>query len=134
MAERTTPLEILSPWWRNSVIFVLVLGFTVLIWIAVRSYQDAPSIPDRVVGGEGTTIFTGGDILAGQKVFLRYGLMENGRIWGHGVRLGPEFLNGTVPHRIEWLRMPGDLVFIALVAFPLLVATGLTYRMVRNRL
>src|SRR5574337_1169720 len=91
MAERTTPVETLSPWWRNSVILVLVLGFTVLIWIAVRSYQDAPPIPDRVVSGDGTTIFTGDDILAGQQVFLRYGLMENGTIWGHGAYLGPDF-------------------------------------------
>ncbi|GLI37953.1 nitric-oxide reductase large subunit [Geobacter hydrogenophilus] len=91
MAERITPVETLSPWWRNSVILVLVLGFTVLIWIAVRSYQDAPPIPDRVVSGDGTTIFTGDDILAGQQVFLRYGLMENGTIWGHGAYLGPDF-------------------------------------------
>lgn len=91
MAERTTPVETLSPWWRNSVILVLVLGFTVLIWIAVRSYRDAPPIPDRVVSGDGTTIFTGDDILAGQQVFLRYGLMENGTIWGHGAYLGPDF-------------------------------------------
>ncbi|AJE04687.1 nitric-oxide reductase large subunit [Geobacter pickeringii] len=91
MAERTTPVETLSPWWRNSVILVLVLGFTVLIWIAVRSYQDAPPIPDRVVSGDGTTIFTGADILAGQQVFLRYGLMENGTVWGHGAYLGPDF-------------------------------------------
>ncbi|GLI38797.1 hypothetical protein [Geobacter hydrogenophilus] len=115
MAERTTPLEFLSPWWRNSVIFVLVLGFTVLTWIAVRSYQDAPPIPDRVASGDGTTIFTRDDILV------------------TGAYLGPEFLNRAIPRLIEWLRMPGDLVFIALGAFPLLVATGFTYRMVRNR-
>lgn len=91
MAEQTTPFETLSPWWRNSLVLVLVFGFTVLIWIAVRSYQDAPPIPDRVVSGDGTTIFTGDDILAGQQVFLRYGLMENGSIWGHGAYLGPDF-------------------------------------------
>ena len=31
------------------------------------------------------------DILAGQQVFLKYGLMENGSIWGHGAYLGPDF-------------------------------------------
>ena len=31
------------------------------------------------------------DITAGQQVFLRYGLMENGTIWGHGAYLGPDF-------------------------------------------
>lgn len=91
MAEQITPVETLSPWWRNSVILVLVIGFTILIWIAVRSYQDAPPIPDRVVSGDGATIFTRDDILTGQQVFLRYGLMENGTIWGHGAYLGPDF-------------------------------------------
>jgi len=64
MVERAAPIETLSPWWRNSVILVLVLGFTVLIWIAVRSYQDAPPIPDRVVSGDGTAVFTRDDILS----------------------------------------------------------------------
>jgi nitric oxide reductase subunit B len=85
------PGETLSPWWRNSVILVLIIGFSILIWIAVRAYHDAPPIPDKVVGARGETVFAGADILAGQKVFLRYGLMENGTIWGHGAYLGPDF-------------------------------------------
>jgi len=83
--------ETLSPWWRVSVILVLIIGFSILIWIAVRAYNDAPPIPDRVVNAEGETVFSGGDILAGQQVFLKYGLMENGSIWGHGAYLGPDF-------------------------------------------
>lgn len=35
---------------------------------------------------------------------------------------GPEFLQGRVPRLIEWLRMPGDLIFIFLGALPLLAA------------
>ena len=46
---------------------------------------------------------------------------------------GPEFLQGTIPRLIEWLRMPGDLVFIALGAFPLLVAALLTYWAARGK-
>jgi nitric oxide reductase subunit B len=83
--------ENLSPWWRNSVILVLIIGFTVLIWIAVRSYSDAPPIPEKVLSPAGETIFSREDILAGQEVFLKYGLMENGSIWGHGAYLGPDF-------------------------------------------
>jgi nitric oxide reductase subunit B len=81
----------LSPWWRNAVILVLIFGFSVLIGLSVRTYQDGPPIPDRVVNSTGATIFTGEDILAGQQVFLKYGLMENGTIWGHGAYLGPDF-------------------------------------------
>jgi nitric oxide reductase large subunit len=36
-------------------------------------------------------LFTRGDVLAGQAVFLRNGLMEYGSIFGHGAYLGPDF-------------------------------------------
>jgi nitric oxide reductase subunit B len=85
------PSTPLSPWWRQGVILVLAFGFTLLIWLAVRSYKDAPPIPEKVVTPSGETLFTGADILAGQQVFLKYGLMENGTIWGHGAYLGPDF-------------------------------------------
>jgi nitric oxide reductase subunit B len=83
--------EILSPWWRHTVIIVMVVGFTILIWLSVRTYSDAPPIPARVASTSGKTIFTGEDILSGQQVFLKYGLMENGTVWGHGAYLGPDF-------------------------------------------
>ena len=91
MAHQTIPSEELSPWWRHAVILILVLGFTVLIWQAARTYTDAPPIPDRVVSVSGEAVFTGDDIVLGQQVFLKYGLMENGTIWGHGAYLGPDF-------------------------------------------
>jgi|UniRef100_A0A7V6A4S5 nitric oxide reductase subunit B len=81
----------LSPWWRVAVLSVLLVGFSILIYIAFKAYDDAPPIPERVVDTAGRTVFTGADILAGQQVFLKYGLMENGTIWGHGAYLGPDF-------------------------------------------
>lgn len=81
----------LSPWWKHSVILTVVAGFSVLIWLAAKSYQDAPPIPERVLSPSGETIFTAQDVLQGQQVFLKYGLMENGTIWGHGAYLGPDF-------------------------------------------
>ncbi len=81
----------LSPWWRRSVISTIVVCFTILIWVSVNSYIDAPPIPDKVVDASGKTLFTGDDILSGQEVFLKHGLMENGSIWGHGAYLGPDF-------------------------------------------
>jgi len=91
MEERNAPDQRLSPWWRRSVIIVLLIGFAVLIWMAVRAHRDAPPIPEKVVGPSGETIFTRDEIVAGQEVFLKYGLMENGTIWGHGAYLGPDF-------------------------------------------
>ena len=63
-----------------------------------------------------TNLFPGG-------VLQLFDVLNNG--YWHA--RGPEFLNGEIPHLIEWLRMPGDLVFIGLGAFPLLVATFLTW-------
>lgn len=91
MDDKVQPVETLSPWWRNAIILILILGFTILIWLAARSYQDAPPIPAKVVGPTGEMLFTRNDVVAGQQVFLKYGLMENGTIWGHGAYLGPDF-------------------------------------------
>jgi nitric oxide reductase subunit B len=83
--------ESLSPWWRHTVILTMVVGFTILIWLSAKTYQDAPPIPQRVIGASGESVFTREDIMAGQSVFLKYGLMDNGTIWGHGAYLGPDF-------------------------------------------
>jgi len=84
-------VETLSPWWRRSAIVTTILCFCVLGWLARLTYSAAPPIPERVIGPDGAVLFTKADITAGQQVFLRYGLMENGTIWGHGAYLGPDF-------------------------------------------
>ena len=91
MADNFRTTESLSPWWRHTVILTMIVGFTILIWLSAKTYQDAPPIPQRVVGTSGEAVFTREDILAGQSVFLKYGLMDNGTIWGHGAYLGPDF-------------------------------------------
>ncbi|MCL4487114.1 MAG: nitric-oxide reductase large subunit [Chloroflexi bacterium] len=69
----------------------MVFGFSILIFLAIRTYADAPPIPDKVIGPGNEIVFTGADVQAGQQVFLKYGLMENGTVWGHGAYLGPDF-------------------------------------------
>ncbi len=91
MIDQKTKPESLSLWWRQAVILVLIAGFSVLIFIAIRTYQDAPPIPGKVIDPGGETVFTKEDVMKGQQVFLKYGLMENGTIWGHGAYLGPDF-------------------------------------------
>lgn len=83
--------EDLSPWWRRSVVLTMVLCFILLIWVAIRAYRDEPPVPDKVIDSSGQVLFTGDAILSGQEVFLKYGLMQNGSIWGHGAYLGPDF-------------------------------------------
>ena len=81
----------LSPWWRHGAIITLIAGFSILIGLTIRSYRNAPPIPERVTAPLGEVVFTGDDIRKGQKVFMKYGLMENGTLWGHGAYLGPDF-------------------------------------------
>jgi nitric oxide reductase subunit B len=81
----------LSPWWRRASLFTMVFGLSVLILLTVKVYHEAPPIPDTVTGPEGDVLFSGEEIRKGQQVFLKYGLMDNGTIWGHGALLGPDF-------------------------------------------
>ena len=91
MKEQLPTTETLSPWWRRSVVLVFVCGMAVLIFMSVQSYRYAPPIPESVVDSAGKIIFNRQDIESGQQVFLKYALMQNGSIWGHGSYLGPDF-------------------------------------------
>lgn len=44
----------------------------------------------------------------------------------------PEFLSQRMMRIIEWLRLPGDGVFIALGVVPALMAAVVTYRCMRS--
>jgi nitric oxide reductase subunit B len=88
-AERR-PL-LVSKGWIQAVALVLLSGFFVLGLLAYRTYQAEPPIPRQAVAPDGRVVFTGADVRAGQKTFLRNGLMEYGSIFGHGAYLGPDF-------------------------------------------
>ena len=90
LQEKQTPTR-LSPWWRYGALAIVLVEFAVLGWIAANAYSIKSPIPDKVVGPAGQVVFTGADIIAGQQVFLRYDLMDNGTLWGHGAYLGPDF-------------------------------------------
>src|SRR5665647_1103816 len=77
--------------WVQVAALVVLFGFTVLGFLAFRTYETGPPIADRVVSQDGTVIFTGADVTAGQELFLKNGLMEYGSIFGHGAYLGPDF-------------------------------------------
>lgn len=70
---------------------VFLFGFFVLGLLAYRTYTGQPPIPERVVDPAGQEVFTGEDVLAGQEVFYKNGLMQYGSIFGHGAYLGPDF-------------------------------------------
>ena len=81
----------LSPWWRHAVILVMTMGFSLLTLVTVVTYTNAPPVPERVTASDGATLFTRENVEHGQEVFLKYGLMEHGSLWGHGAYLGPDY-------------------------------------------
>ena len=90
----------LSPWWRHSAILVMIVGFSVLSFVTVLTYSNAPPIPEQVTDETGNVVFTGADVQNGQEVFLKYGLMEHGSLWGHGAYLGPDY-SAEYLHRLS---------------------------------
>src|SRR6185437_16140539 len=91
MSDSQRSPMVVSPVWLQAIIVTFLFGFAILGYLAISVYQEHPPIPGRVVSESGQTIFTAEDIRAGQELFLTYGLMQYGSIYGHGAYLGPDF-------------------------------------------
>ena len=90
--EKTQSRRLLiSKGWIQAVALVVVFGFFVLGLLAYLTYREEPPIPAKVMDPKGRVLFTRDDVVNGQGVFLRNGLMEYGSIFGHGAYLGPDF-------------------------------------------
>src|SRR5208282_813391 len=100
MVDTSADSTRLSSWWRHSAILVMIFGFSVLSYVTVLTYTNAPPIPEQAADGTGNVMFTGADIQMGQEVFLKYGLMEHGTLWGHGAYLGPDY-SAEYLHRLS---------------------------------
>ena len=77
---RTNAIEtrglLISKRWVQAVAIVMLFGFFVLGLLAYRTYTDQAPIPGKVVRPGGQVLFTRADVIAGQEIFLRNGLME----------------------------------------------------------
>ena len=82
---------LVSKGWVQASIVVFLVGFFILGLLAYRTYTADPPTPERVADPSGETVFTGGDIRAGQQTFLSRGLMQYGSVYGHGAYLGPDW-------------------------------------------
>ncbi|HUJ51273.1 MAG TPA: cbb3-type cytochrome c oxidase subunit I [Bryobacteraceae bacterium] len=82
---------LVSKTWLQAIAVVMLFGFFVLGLLAYETYTGEAPIPARVTGPGGELLFTRDDILGGQQIFLRNGLMEYGSVFGHGAYLGPDF-------------------------------------------
>ena len=97
----------LSPWWRHAAILVMIVGFSILGVVTALTYTNAPPIPARVIDANGQTLFLREDIEHGQELFLKYGLMDHGTLWGHGAYLGPDY---TAEHLHREAEITRDVV------------------------
>ena len=74
-----------------AAILCFVVAMAVLLGGGIVMKKDLPPYPGKVVGPDGKVLFEKADIIAGQDVYQRYGLMDQGAVWGHGSQRGPEF-------------------------------------------
>ena len=85
------PRMVISSLWFQTSLLTFIVGFAVMGYLAIRISFTHPPIPARVVAPGGQVLFTGDDVMAGQHIFQRYGLMQLGTLFGHGAYLGPDF-------------------------------------------
>lgn len=101
MGNRDMPI---SRVWPQAAILTFIFGFAVLGYLAALLYSEQPPIPQKVSTTEGTVLFSRDDVMAGQHLFQKYGLMQSGTLFGHGAYLGPDFT-------AQYLHMAGQEMF-----------------------
>ena len=86
-----------------AAILCFVIAMAVLLGGGIAMRNDLPPYPGKVVGPDGKVLFEKSNIIAGQNVYQRYGLMDQGAVWGHGSQRGPEFSAAS-------LKLIGDAI------------------------
>lgn len=76
-------------WWL-PLLLVLASGLGGMLYVGVRTYADAPPVPD-FVGPDGALALPAAEIRRGQTVFLQHALMSYGSMFGDGAGRGPDF-------------------------------------------
>lgn len=84
---------------RAVLLFVIVAGFSVLLFGGAKISEHKPPIPERIVAPSGEVILTGDDVRLGQRQYLSRGGQQTGSIWGHGAYLAPDWSADTL-HRV----------------------------------
>ncbi len=114
-----------SKFWIQGVALVMVFGFAVMGFLALRTYTDGMPQPEQVVDSQGEVVFTGEDITSGQQIFLRRGLQQYGSIMGHGGYLGPDYT-------ADYLRRSSTLVLDDLTSSGIQDPQGALVEMMRT--
>ena len=70
---------------------VFVFSFSILGWVGLEIFREAPPIPREVVSTDGRVLIPEEDIMNGQNVWQAMGGMQVGSIWGHGSYVAPDW-------------------------------------------
>jgi nitric oxide reductase subunit B len=83
---------------------LLVVSFSVLLWVGGEIHRVMPPIPAAVVTTDGQTLYTRADIEKGRQVWQSIGGQQLGSIWGHGSYVAPDWTADWL-HReaVAWL-------------------------------
>lgn len=74
-----------------AAILCFVIAMVVLLGGGMAMKKDLPPYPGKVVDSAGNMLFEKSDIVDGQNIYQRFGLMDHGAVWGHGSQRGSEF-------------------------------------------
>ncbi len=88
---------------RNGAIVTFVISLAILLGGGYFAKDRVPPIPAKVVCGN-QAVMAKEDILRGQDVYQRYGLMDHGSVWGHGTLRGMDFSAFTLHKLGEFMR------------------------------
>ena len=70
---------------------LLLISFSVLLWVGTEIHRVMPPIPAKVVATNGEVIYTRADIETGRQVWQSIGGHQLGSIWGHGSYVAPDW-------------------------------------------
>jgi nitric oxide reductase subunit B len=72
-------------------ITIFVISFSVLGYLGIEIFREAPPIPREVITTDGRVLIPEEQILNGQNVWQAMGGMQVGSIWGHGSYVAPDW-------------------------------------------
>ncbi|MBP6534587.1 MAG: nitric-oxide reductase large subunit [Arenimonas sp.] len=87
-----------------GLISLLVVGFSVLLWMGGEIHRQQPPMPEKVQTESGKLLFTRADIETGRTVWQSIGGQQLGSIWGHGALVAPDWSADWLHRETEaWL-------------------------------
>lgn len=84
--------------WGAVVSFIVAMLVLLLGGQAVKN--ELPPYPEKVVSEDGRLLFDKSELIRGQDVYQKYGLMDHGSVWGHGSLRGMDF-SATTLHLVS---------------------------------